>query len=76
MTRGGGWDAAERRVLLGLAEHDLHDVYRLLHGYGAQDVSHIVRGPDGGRRCDHMFASRSLSPISCRYVPWATGSKD
>ena len=33
------WDAAERSVITGLAEWDLADLYRALHGYGARETT-------------------------------------
>jgi exonuclease III len=67
---GSEWDAGERRVLTGLTEYDLADVYRHLHGYAATDSSWILRrgGREIGRRFDHVFASRSLVPRSCEYL--------
>lgn len=71
--RGGlgfDWEAGERRVLSGLAEYGLVDVYRHLHGYGVTDSSWILRrsGKEVGRRFDHVFASRTLVPDSCEYL--------
>ena len=64
------WDIGERRVLTGLAEYDLVDVYRSLHGYAATDSSWILRrnGKEIGRRFDHVFAARALAPRSCVYL--------
>ena len=64
------WDKAERSVVLGLGEHDLPDVYRALNGYTATDFSWFARraGKSWGRRYDHIFASRRLKPIACRYL--------
>ena len=64
------WDKAERSVVLGLGEHDLPDVFRALNGYTATDASWLARsgGQSGGRRYDHIFASRRLAPTACRYV--------
>jgi exonuclease III len=58
-ARGIRWDKAERDILVGLADHDLHDVFRGLHGYGVQDSSWFItrRGKTIGRRFDHVFAS-------------------
>jgi exonuclease III len=69
-TRGERWDKAERGVLAGLACHELHDVFRSLHGYAAQDFSWFItrNGKTTGRRFDHVFASLSLNAVSCRYV--------
>jgi len=36
---GERWDRGERRVLQGLEQFDLSDVYRLLHGHRAEDFS-------------------------------------
>ena len=33
------WDSGERRVIEGLAEHDLPDILRLLNGYEKSDFS-------------------------------------
>ena len=64
------WDKAERSVVLGLAEHDLPDVFRALNGYTATDSSWLARrgGQSWGRRYDHVFASRRLTPTACRYL--------
>jgi exonuclease III len=67
---GTAWDAAERRVVGGLAEWDLVDVYRHLHGYGRDEASWILRrGASAvGRRFDHVFASSALRPVGCAYL--------
>jgi exonuclease III len=64
---GAEWDKAERDVLLGLAEHDLRDVFRGLYGYGAEEFSWFIRGR--GRRFDHIYASSELIPVSAAYLP-------
>jgi exonuclease III len=53
-----------------LAEWDLADVYRRLHGYGTQEASWILRRGDAkiGRRFDHVFASSALRPKRCGYL--------
>ncbi len=62
-------DAAERSVLLGLAVHDLHDVFRQLHGYEKREFSWYTTTKDHtGYRLDHVFASSSLRAIECRYL--------
>lgn len=68
--RGPGWDEAERDVLTGLAQWDLPDVYRLLHGYRTTDFSWYWVGKEKriGRRFDHIFASRELNPVECNYL--------
>jgi len=66
---GERWDAAERSVLIGLAEHDLGDAFRGLHGYGREAFSWLARGSrPQGRRFDHMFASASLDLLGCEYL--------
>lgn len=67
---GADWDRGERRVLVGLAEYDLVDVFRAVHGYETTDSSWFLRRGERaiGRRFDHVFASRSLVPKSCRYL--------
>lgn len=66
---GARWDQGERSVIEGLAEYDLVDVYRLLHGYSKTDFSHwIQRSADKGVRFDHIFCSRALNPIRCEYL--------
>jgi endonuclease/exonuclease/phosphatase family metal-dependent hydrolase len=67
---GARWDAAERSVLTGLAEYDLHDVFRKLHGYDVADFSWRLhrKGATVDRRFDHVFASATLNPVACRYL--------
>ena len=64
------WDEAERSVLTGLANHDLPDVFRSLHGYGREEFSWYLKrkGKLIGRRFDHVFASRVLRPTRCEYL--------
>jgi exonuclease III len=60
-------------VILGLAEHDLADVFRALHGYAAEGFSWLSQRPTEhqSRRYDHIFASAALRPVACRYhVEW------
>lgn len=63
------WDAAERSVITGLAEWDLGDLYRALHGYGARETTweRSKRRGSVGRRFDHVFASASLRGVTCDY---------
>ncbi len=67
---GGEWDTGERQVLTGLADFDLADVYRLLHGYAPVETSWVLKqaGREVGRRFDHVFASRELLPLACEYL--------
>jgi len=62
------WADAELSVIQGLAEFDLADVYRSLHGYGRTDFSWYWRVRSIGRRFDHVFASRSLNAVECAYL--------
>lgn len=59
---GGRKDRAERSVLLGLAAHDLTDVFRNLYGHG------VAASSWRQFRLDHVFASASLAPTNCRYL--------
>jgi exonuclease III len=64
------WDAAERSLVEGLAEWDLRDCFRQLHGYDRQDVSwvfHTRSRRKSGHRLDHVLASASLNPTFCDY---------
>ncbi len=67
---GERWDAAERAVLCGLKNHDLHDAYRRLHGYRSQAYSWLLnrKGAVVRRRFDHVFSSWDLRPVSCDYL--------
>jgi exonuclease III len=68
-----GWermDAAERALLEGLRPFDLHDAYRMLHGYQVDDSSWYAKnkGREFGFRLDHILASSSLIPVSVQYL--------
>jgi exonuclease III len=69
-------DAVERAILQGLAEFDLHDVFRHLHGYEKQEFSRYSNAKvPNGFRIDHILASSSLNAMECRYLhhflePW------
>jgi exodeoxyribonuclease III len=65
--RGERWDLAERRILTGLADRGIVDVFRLLSGYEARDLSWLWPGRRGGYRLDHALASLSLRPTACGY---------
>lgn len=64
------WDAAERSILLGLADFDLVDVFRRLHPDNVHEASWFStrKKPPLARRFDHVFDSASLSPQTCRFV--------
>lgn len=65
------WDAAERSLLVGLADWDLQDVFRLLNGYDRRDVSwvfHTRARRRAAHRLDHVLASASLGTIACDYL--------
>ena len=67
---GARWPEGERSVLLGLADFDLPDVFRTLHGYEQEAFSWVLRRntKEFGRRFDHIFASASLGPRRCEYI--------
>jgi exonuclease III len=65
------WDAAERGLLVGLAEWDLTDAFRALNGYDRRDVSwvmHTRARRKAAHRLDHVLASASLHPVECDYI--------
>lgn len=65
------WDAGERSVIEGLAEYDLHDIFRLINGYEKEDYSWVVKRKGiikAQRRFDHIFASMTLLPKKCQYI--------
>ena len=67
---GQRWDTWERNVLEGLAQFDLADTYRQVHGPGRREFSFFEaeNGRRYGRRYDHVFASASLNAVECRYL--------
>ncbi len=69
-SRGDRWDKGERQVITGLADYDMPDVFRGLHGYGAEGYSWVLNraGANVRRRFDHVFASRDLNARECRYL--------
>lgn len=67
----GKWDAGERSVIQGLADFNLHDIFRMLNGYKRQEYSWVVRRKGrvvSKRRFDHIFASKELNPVACNYI--------
>lgn len=64
------FDLGERNVLKGLAEFNLPDVFRALHGYEVEEFSWFWKGKGRriGRRFDHIFASRDLKEVRCEYL--------
>jgi exonuclease III len=61
------WSMRVRNVLRGLADFDLADVVRSLHGEGASSLwSYEGRGKR--RRYDHVFASAALQASSAAYL--------
>jgi len=66
------WYNAEMNILSGLAEYDLPDTFRRLHGYRAREYSWCPdRGPEDVPKCkryDHIFASVRLNPTACWYL--------
>ncbi len=69
-ARGARWDAAERGILLGLADLGMPDVFRAIYGYRPQPASWILKRGDTRfpRRFDHVFADPSLRPTVFTYV--------
>ena len=69
-ARGARWDAAERDIMLGLADLRMPDVFRALYGYQPQPASWILKCGDARfpRRFDHVFADPSLRPTAFTYV--------
>jgi exonuclease III len=67
---GAEWDRGERNVLVGLANFDLRDVFRSLHGFERQEYSWYLsrKGSRKGRRFDHIFASSELNATRCGYL--------
>jgi exodeoxyribonuclease III len=61
---------AERAILVGLAAHNLRDVYRSLNGFTSQEYSWVARnrGRSFGFRLDHILASEALRPQECHYL--------
>lgn len=65
------WDAAERSLLVGLAEWDLIDAFRAVHGYDRQDASWVIHTRarrKAAHRLDHVLASASLGLVDCDYI--------
>ena len=69
-ARGARWDAAERGILLGLADLGMPDVFRVLYGYQPQPASWILKRGHARfpRRFDHVFADPTLRPTAFTYV--------
>jgi hypothetical protein len=67
---GERWDAAERDILLGLADLGMSDVFRALYGYQPPPASRILRRGDPRlpRRFDHVLADPSLGRTAFTYV--------
>jgi len=64
------WDAAERGLLLGLADWGMRDVFRELNGYDRDDVSwvmHTRARRKAAHRLDHVIASPGLGAVRCDY---------
>jgi len=69
--RGEVWDAGERSIIQGLAEYDLCDIFRHLNGYELQEFSWLFRRKGkkiARRRFDHIFAAKTLNPVTCSYI--------
>ena len=62
------WLAAERGVIEGLRDHDLTDVYRLVHGPNGDAFSWEHGASRNRYRYDHVLASREFTATSCDYL--------
>lgn len=65
------WDAAERSLLIGLADWDLTDAFRSANGFDRRDVSwvmHTRARRKAAHRLDHILASNGLGLVACDYV--------
>ena len=62
------WGQRERRVICGLAKHDLADTYRKCHGRKKIRYSHFNKNNKTKGRFDHIFSSSSLNPQKCGYL--------
>lgn len=67
---GQQWADGENLVFTGLHDHDLHDVFRRVHGWELAEFSIEMRWRSTvtRRRFDHIFASHALQPVSCAYL--------
>ena len=59
--------AAEISVICDLAEFDLKDTFRLLHGYRTEGYSWMSRTRKRFR-LDHILSSESLNAVACEYI--------
>jgi len=80
-SRDSRWGNAERAVHEGLAEYDLHDALKSVHGRVPPDAFSWV--PNHGkrrtpRRFDHLYASSSLRVSNVKYIhePRESGLSD
>ena len=65
------WHQGELSVIKGLADYNLQDVFRQLHGYDCEGFSFVVHRKGeivSKRRFDHVFASQELHPQACKYL--------
>ena len=65
------WGAGERSVLQGLAEYDLYDVFRRLHGHDVQAFIWFVKRKGqviAKRRFDHILVCSDLNPTECHHL--------
>tara|TARA_B110000438_G_scaffold298098_1_gene345649 strand:- start:1313 stop:2167 length:855 start_codon:yes stop_codon:yes gene_type:complete len=65
------WDEGERKIMLGLPDIGLKDVYRELYSYEIQDYSWILKRKGeiiSQRRYDHIFASTKFNYNSAEYI--------
>ena len=74
-------DAAERRLMQGLAAHGIRDLYRSLNGYNDDGYSWTIKNRGRWitpRRFDHAFASHHVQARRCTYnhAPRQAGLSD
>lgn len=69
-NRGERWSKGEKSVMVSLANFDLIDVFRYKNGYGRLGYSWCVKRKDKSilRRFDHIFASKKLNIVNCKYL--------
>ena len=70
---GQRWRDGENNVIVGLAEYDLPDAFRTLHGFEKKAGSWLPKNSKVPHRLDHIFASAELNTIACDYIDtWRT----
>jgi endonuclease/exonuclease/phosphatase family metal-dependent hydrolase len=67
---GDRWSKGEKSILIGLANFDLADAFRYKNGYRKLGYSWCVKRKEKSilKRFDHIFASKKLNTVNCRYI--------